>query len=583
MEKAAEDRSPTQLADALVHQSLLPFTHGIASAALVGAYLDWASHLAASPGKQRDMLESAARKWVGWARYVSDSAMGQCAPCTQPQPQDKRFRDAAWEKAPFNWASQAFLSIEQWWREAMDGVPGVSSHHQDVAEFVTRQWLDVWSPSNFAPSNPEVLRHTIASGGGNLARGALNWQRDAMDLLLHRKPRGAEAFVPGKDVALTPGKVIYRNALIELIQYAPTTKTTFPEPVLIVPAWIMKYYILDLSPHNSLVKYLVDSGHTVFMISWNNPAKEDRDLVIADYLEMGVMSALRVVKKATAQKQIHAVGYCLGGTLLAIAAATLGRRRDHTLASMTLLASQLDFKEPGQLGLFIDESQIAHLESIMAAQGYLDGRQMAGAFALINSKDLVWSKLVHEYLMGAQTPLTDLRAWNADATRMPYRMHSEYLRQLYLNNDLAEGRFKVNDKPVALQDLRLPIFVVGTENDHVSPWKSVFKAHLLTDCEITYTLTTGGHNVGIVNPPVAASKDKRYSYRIATRDSKGQYVDPEAWLLAADQHEGSWWPAWQAWLADRSSKPVAALPVSGKLALKLEQLDDAPGHYVGID
>jgi polyhydroxyalkanoate synthase len=382
---------------------------------------------------------------------------------------------------------------------------------------------------------------------------------------------------------LTPGKIIYRNHLIELIQYAPTTKASFPEPILIVPAWIMKYYILDLSPHNSLVRYLVDCGHTVFMISWNNPTKEDRNLAIGDYLDMGVASALRVIKEATPGKKIHAVGYCLGGTLLAIAAAKLAREADQTLASLTLLASQLDFKEPGQLGLFIDESQLAYLESIMTAQGYLDGRQMAGAFALINSKDLVWSKLVHEYLMGAQTSLTDLRAWNADATRMPYRMHSEYLRQLYLNNDLAEGRFKVGDKPVALQDLHLPMFVVGTESDHVSPWKSVFKVHLLTDCEITFVLTTGGHNVGIVNPPLALPKGKHYSYWIATRDTDGPYIDPETWLKVADQHEGSWWPAWQTWLASRSSKAVTALPVSGKLPLELAQLDDAPGRYVCID
>ncbi len=582
MEEITENQTRTQLADALIHETMLPITHGIASASLVGAYLDWASHLAVSPGKQRDMLESAARKWVEWVMYVSNSAMGNCAPCTQPQPQDKRFRDAAWKKIPFNWSAQAFLSMEQWWSDAMTHVPGVSLHHQNVAEFVTRQWLDVWSPSNFLSSNPEVLRYTLASGGDNLVRGASNWQRDAMDLLSHRKPRGTEAFLPGKDVALTPGKVIYRNHLIELIQYAPSTKTTFPEPVLIVPAWIMKYYILDLSPHNSLVKYLVDRGHTVFMISWNNPTKDDRDLAISDYLDMGIMSALRMIKEVTPEKQIHAVGYCLGGTLLAIAAATLARDGDRVLASMTLLASQLDFKEPGQLGLFIDESQIAYLESIMAAQGYLDGRQMAGAFALINSKDLVWSKLVHEYLMGGQTPLTDLRAWNADATRMPYRMHSEYLRKLYLNNDLAEGRFAVNGKPIALQDLRLPIFVVGTESDHVSPWKSVFKVHLLTDCETTYVLTTGGHNVGIVNPPVESAKYTGHSYKVMTRAPESQYIGPEAWLLQADRQEGSWWPAWQAWLARRSSKAVAALSISRRLSSKMTEFEDAPGRYVGI-
>jgi polyhydroxyalkanoate synthase len=582
MGKTAEEPTRTQLADAMLHKATLPFTHGVASASLISAYLDWASHLFASPDKQRNMFESASRIWTAWASYIADSATGKCAPCVKPQQQDKRFRDAAWETMPFNWSSQAFLSAERWWSEAMTDVPGVSSRHQDIVEFITRQWLDVWSPSNFVSSNPEVLRHTIASGGSNLVRGAVNWQRDAVAFLLRQKPRGTEGFVPGKDVAITPGKVIYRNRLIELIQYAPATETTFPEPILIVPAWIMKYYILDLSPHNSLVKYLVGRGHTVFMISWANPTEDDRDLAMGDYLDLGVMSALRVIKKAAPRKKIHAAGYCLGGTLLAIAAAALERDKDHCLASMTMLASQLDFKEPGQLGLFIDESQIAYLESLMSAQGYLDGRQMAGAFALINSRDLVWSKLVHEYLMGAQTPLTDLRAWNADATRMPYRMHSEYLRKLYLNNDLAEGRFEIDGKPIVLQDLRLPIFAVSTESDHVSPWKSVYKVHLLAHCEITYVLTSGGHNVGIVNPPLKQPHDKRYFYRIATRACEGRYLDPDGWLQAADRQGGSWWPAWQSWLAERSSKAVTALPISVKLALNLNDLEDAPGRYVGI-
>jgi polyhydroxyalkanoate synthase len=293
------------------------------------------------------------------------------------------------------------------------------------------------------------------------------------------------------------------------------------------------------------------------------------------------MSALRMTAKVAPDTRVHAVGYCLGGTLLAIAAAALQRKRSNILGSVTLLAGELDFEEPGQLGLFIDESQVAYLESIMSSQGYLDGRQMAGAFALINSKDLVWSKLVHEYLMGAQTPMTDLRAWNADATRMPYRMHSEYLRKLYLNNELAEGRFQVDGKPIALKDLRLPIFAVATERDHVSPWRSVYKIHWLTECEITFVLASGGHNVGIVNPPLKNAYQGS-SYRIAQRVSGGEYVDPDSWLLASRQQKGSWWPEWQSWLVKRSSKKSAATPISGSLALTLAELEDAPGRYVHI-
>lgn len=581
MKKTAHDSIRMGSSDAIVHQAFAPFTHGIALASIVGAYLDWISHAAVSADKQREMTESALCKLAAWSKYVHDSASGKCYPCALPQPHDKRFANSAWADIPFNWSSQAFLLIEQWWVDAMTDVPGVSAHHEDVAEFVTRQWLDMLSPSNFIASNPEVLRYTIATGGGNLVRGALNWQQDVFNLLSQRKPRGTDAFIPGKSVALTPGKVIYRNHLIELIQYVPVTKEVYPEPVLIVPSWIMKYYILDLSPHNSLVKYLLEHGHTVLMISWNNPTRNDRDLTLNDYLDMGVMSALRVIKKMAPHAQTHAVGYCLGGTLLAIVAATLQRKRDGVLASMTLLASELDFEEPGQLGLFIDESQIAYLESIMSSQGYLDGRQMAGAFALINSKDLVWSKLVHEYLMGAQTPMTDLRAWNADATRMPYRMHSEYLRKLYLNNDLAEGRFLVDGKPIALKDLHLPIFSVSTERDHVSPWRSVYKIHWLTDCEITFVLTSGGHNVGIVNPP-QTNADQGSSYRVASRGLGGEYIDPDSWLLASEQRRGSWWPQWQAWLAKHSSAKAPAAPVSGGLGLKLADLENAPGRYVHI-
>lgn len=567
--------------DAIFHRALAPLTHGVALASIAAAYLDWASHVAISPDKQREMSESAARKLLAWYKYVYESASGGCPPCTLPQPNDRRFADPAWSNIPFNWAFQAFLLTEQWWNETMANVPGVSVHHEDVAEFITRQWLDMMSPSNFVISNPEILRYTIATGGSNLMRGAINWQQDAVNLLLERKPRGTEAFVPGKDVALTPGKVIYQNHLIELIQYEPKTRKTYPEPILIVPSWIMKYYILDLSPQNSLVRYLLERGHTVLMISWNNPSKDDRDLSLNDYLEMGVMSALRVTAKVAPDTRVHAVGYCLGGTLLAIAAAALQRKRSNILGSVTLLASELDFEEPGQLGLFIDESQVAYLESIMSSQGYLDGRQMAGAFALINSKDLVWSKLVHEYLMGAQTPMTDLRAWNADATRMPYRMHSEYLRKLYLNNELAEGRFQVDGKPIALKDLRLPIFVVSTERDHVSPWRSVYKIHWLTECEITFVLASGGHNVGIVNPP-RKNAYQGSSYRIAQRMSGADYVDPDSWLLASRQQNGSWWPEWQSWLVKRSSKKSAATPISGSLALTLAELEDAPGRYVHI-
>jgi polyhydroxyalkanoate synthase len=371
--------------------------------------------------------------------------------------------------------------------------------------------------------------------------------------------------------------VVFRNRLIELIQYAPATAKVHPEPLLVVPSWIMKYYILDLSPHNSMVRHLVGQGHTVFMISWRNPGVEDRDLSMEDYVEHGVLAALAAVRRALPGRGIHGVGYCLGGTLLAIAAAALARDDGAALRSLSLLAAQIDFQEPGELGLFIDESQIAFLEDIMAERGCLDGRQMAGAFALINSKDLVWSKLVHEYLMGAHTPLTDLRAWNADATRMPARMHGEYLRGLYLRNDLAEGRWRVRGRPVAVQDIRLPVFCVATERDHVSPWRSVYKIHLLTDTAVDFVLTGGGHNVGIVNPPDGPAAFAGASYRCSHSEAGAPHQDPQEWFDSAGSYAGSWWVAWQQWLAERSGKPVKPPAMGGGV---LKALDDAPGRYV---
>jgi polyhydroxyalkanoate synthase len=386
---------------------------------------------------------------------------------------------------------------------------------------------------------------------------------------------GSEEFQVGRDVAVTPGKVIYRNRLIELIQYAPATEQVRPEPILIVPAWIMKYYILDLSPQNSLAKYLTDQGFTVFMISWKNPEAEDRDLGMDDYRKLGVMTALDVVSAIRLDQPVHAVGYCIGGTLLSIAAAAMARDSDDRLRSITLLAAQTDFHEAGELMLFINESQLAFLEDMMWEQGFLDAKQMAGAFQILRSNDLIWSRNLREYLMGERGQMIDLMAWNADATRMPYRMHAEYLRHLYLENDLAEGQCVVGERPIALTDIRVPLFVVGTTRDHVAPWRSVYKIHLLTDTEITFLLTTGGHNAGIVSEP---GRNNR-SYQIMTTSSMAPYVDPEAWAAAAPHKEGSWWPEWIAWLGSRSSHP-AQFPGMGAPEARYAPLSDAPGLYV---
>jgi polyhydroxyalkanoate synthase subunit PhaC len=532
--------------------------------------------LAFSPGKQVQLVEKAMRKGVRIAEYIGRSTLQKgVEPCIQPLPQDKRFRSEAWQRWPYSLIYQSFLLNQQWWHNATTGVRGVTQQHENALEFASRQILDVFSPSNFVLTNPEVLERTVEEGGANLIRGLQNliedWQRAATG----KQPTGGEHFRVGRNLATTPGKVVYRNRLIELIQYSPTTAKVRPEPLLLVPAWIMKYYILDLSPENSLVKYLTGQGFTVFMISWKNPGPEDRDLGLEDYRGLGVMSALDAVEAIVGSSRIHGVGYCLGGTLLAIAAAAMARDRDVRLATLTLLAAQTDFTEAGELMLFINESQVTFLEDMMWEQGFLDTRHMAGAFQLLRSNDLIWSRMVHEYLMGERAPMNDLTVWNADATRMPYRMHSEYVRQLFLNNDLAEGRYQAGSRPITISDIRAPVFAVGTEWDHIAPWRSVYKLHLLADTDVTFLLTKGGHNAGIISEP---GRLGRY-YRVATKLELDRYRDPETWCAETPTTDGSWWPEWVAWLTTHSGQPVAP-PAMGATAKGYASVYDAPGTYV---
>ena len=552
------------------------FTAGLSPAALAEAYFDWATHLAAAPGKRIQLFEKAVKKAVRFALYAQAAGLPKgCPPCIEPLPQDWRFKDEAWQRWPYNLIYQGFLLQQQWWHNATTGVRGVSRQHENVVTFAARQLLDTLSPSNFLMTNPQVLERTLQQGGTNLLRGWQNFIEDWYRTVSGQKPAGADQFEVGGNVAVTPGKVVFRNRLIELIQYNPVTDQVRPEPILIVPAWIMKYYILDLSAQNSLVKYLTERGFTVFMISWKNPGPEDRELGMDDYRTLGIMAALDVVSAIVPSQAVHAVGYCIGGTLLSIAAAAMARDGDERLRSLTLFAAQTDFTEAGELMLFINESELVFLEDMMWEQGFLETKQMAGSFQLLNSNDLVWSTIVHSYLMGERTPMIDLMAWNADATRMPYRMHSQYLRQLFLNNDLAEGRYHVEGKPVALNDIWVPMFVVGTARDHVAPWRSVYKVHLFTEAEITFVLTSGGHNGGIVAAPGAGHR----IYQVLTRTSLDHYTDPDAWVGAAARKEGSWWPEWVAWLEQRSGAPVAP-PSMGATAAGYRSLCDAPGTYV---
>ncbi|MBE0412304.1 alpha/beta fold hydrolase [Yoonia sp.] len=569
------DRYSTKSLDRAANAHLARFTLGISPYGLTSTWVAWWTHLAGSPGKQLQLIEKATRKAMRLAVHAGELARyPDAAPCIEPLPHDHRFDHDAWHKWPHNLMYQGFLLTQQWWYNAASDIDGLSTREEQVISFVSRQLLDMVSPSNFVVTNPEVAAATLREGGANLLRGFQNFLEDWERAISGKLPLGTENFRPGHAVAVTPGKVVFRNRLIELIQYTPQTTKVKPEPILIIPAWIMKYYILDLSPHNSLVKYLVAQGFSVFMISWRNPTAEDRDLGMSDYLE-AVTEALDAVSAIVPDVKIHAVGYCLGGTLMAAKAAQMARDRDNRLATLTLLATQTDFEEPGELQLFVSESEVAYLENMMWDQGYLDTKQMASAFQLLRSADLIWSRYVHEYLMGSRQEMFDLMAWNADATRMPYRMHSEYLRKMYLGNELAEGKYMIDGKPVTVRNIRVPIFCVSTLTDHVAPWPSVYKLHLLADTQITFVLTTGGHNAGIVNEPGREGR----SYQLCTTEKGETYVAPEDWQAAVDRQQGSWWPAFVTWLSDRSGTPVTP-PRIGASKGRYRPIDNAPGSYV---
>lgn len=425
----------------------------------------------------------------------------------------------------------------------------------------------MFSPANFVATNPLVRARTQLEGGQNLLRGARYWMED-FNHLLAKKPRTSGKYAVGADLATTPGDVVMRNELAELIRYRPTTAKVHPEPILIVPAWIMKFYILDLTAQRSLVAYLRDQGFEVFILSWKNPDQEDTELSMQDDIDLGVRAAIQQIK-AMRRPRLHVAGYCLGGTLISIAAAALARNGDDSLASISLLAAQVDFSEPGELGLFINESQIAFLEDIMANRGYLKAEQMAGAFQLLRSNDLIWSRVIRHYLLGERTPDNPLMAWNADATRMPARMHTEYLRRLFLKNDLAKGRFKVDGKAVALSDIRADMYCVATETDHVSPWASVYRLALLTDTDVTFVLTNGGHNGGILSEP----GHKGRHFRSGHKSEGGPHVTAPEWFDRHSAKDGSLWPHWATWLHKHSSSKT-------KVTALKESLGAAPGGYV---
>ena len=568
-------REAAQHLDQTLHSLWAKSSMGLSPIAMTLAYMDWAMHLGSSPGQQ--MLQ-AQQSWTDFQQHLQGAS----------EEKDPRFLDASWQQWPFSAFKESYKAQANHWLRSTQ-VEGMSEHHRHMVGFFTRQWLDALSPSNWPLSNPEVLHKAIETQGESLQKGLKHYLADVHPVASDAHGQDAAQilqplpFAVGKDVATTPGKVVFRNRLIELIQYAPTTDKVHAEPLLIVPSCIMKYYILDLSPHNSMVRFLVDQGHTVFMISWRNPEASDRDLGMDDYLRLGVMDAMAAVKSQTGQARLHALGYCLGGTFLSIVAAALGRKSSRRsrrsdpampeLGSVTLLAAQTDFSEPGELGLFIDDDQLQTLREDMAQKGYLSGKQMAGAFQFLNARDLIWSRSTHRYWMGEEEVGMDMMSWNADVTRLPERMHSEYLDSLFLHDALAKGHYRFAGEGLALMDIKAPMLVVGTVRDHVSPWRSVYKIHLTTDTDTTFILAAGGHNAGIISEP---GHPKR-SYQMHHVSPGHTWIEPEAWVKKASLHEGSWWVPMQNWLAKHSGSLIKARPIPAATVLC-----DAPGTYVKV-
>lgn len=565
-------RAPDVMVDRALRALAARVTNGTSPQAASAAWADYIAHLSRAPGHQMQLIRDAQQSYARLMRQ----AFGLGGEERVPHPGDHRFDHAGWESPPFSFWKQGFLAAQDWWAEATHEIRGMQPKNAQRVGFTVGQMLDMLAPSNFPLTNPEIIERTLQTGGHNLIKGAENFAADMMQQVAGGEPDQKSSFEVGRNLACTPGQVVFRNDLFELIQYAPQTRTVQAEPILIVPAWIMKYYILDLSQTNSLIAYLVAQGFTVFAMSWCNPTAAQRDLSLDDYHKHGVMAALDAVTQIVPAAKVHACGYCLGGTILSIAAATMARNKDDRLASITLLAAQTDFVEAGELLLFIDDSQIAFLEDMMWEKGFLDQKQMSSAFRALRASDLVWSRAVRRYWLGEDEPDFDIAVWNADGTRMPSRMHSEYLRGLFMENRLTAGRFAVDGEVIALRDIEVPFFVLGTESDHIAPWRSVYKAALFTDSELTFALTSGGHNGGILSPPGSGHRH----YRIGCRTRDDRYVDPETWARNHPAKEGSWWLDWAAWLTRKSTGSLVTPPAMGAKDAGLAPLCPAPGTYV---
>jgi polyhydroxyalkanoate synthase len=536
------------------------------------AYMDLYSKMLSNPAGlaafSANLMIDYMQLWhSSWMKMLGMPA----GPVAAPAKGDGRFRDDSWSSNfLFDYVKQSYLIAARHVQHAVANVEGLSPESEKKVAFFTRQYVDALSPSNFVLTNPQVLRETVASGGQNLLKGLNN--------LLSDMEKGGismtdeKAFKLGKNVAATPGKVVFQTELMQLIQFLPTTRDAYKTPLVIIPPWINKYYILDLRPSNSFIKWALDQGHTVFVLSWVNPDARLAQMGFDDYMKQGPLAALDAVEQSTGERQVNFIGYCLGGTLLG---ATLGylakKNRIDRVRSATFFVSLLDFSAPGELGVFIDEGQVESLEKKMNERGYLEGSEMASTFNLLRANDLVWSFVINNYLMGKDPFPFDLLYWNSDATRMPARMHSFYLRNMYLKNLLGvPGGISLDGVPIDLSEVKVPAYFISTAEDHIAPWKSTYRGSRYLGGDVRFVLGGSGHIAGIVNPPAA----KKYHYW--TNDARPESA--EDWFASATQHPGSWWEDWQAWMDARNAGEKVPARTPGDGGLKV--LEDAPGSYV---
>ncbi|WP_119678258.1 PHA/PHB synthase family protein [Indioceanicola profundi] len=538
------------------------------------AFLEMTARMMADPAK---LMQAQFTLWQDyltlWQRTTQRLLGGEAEPVIRPSKEDRRFKDQAWdENTLFDFIKQSYLLTARWMQHTVKEVDGLDQKTARKVDFYTRQFVDAMAPSNFVMTNPQVLRATLETGGENLVKGLENLLKDlergkgqlAISMTDYKK------FKIGENIAVTPGKVVFQNDLMQLIQYNPTTEQQYRRPLLIIPPWINKFYILDLRPQNSLVKWLTDQGHTVFIISWVNPGEELSDKSFEDYMVEGPLAALDAMEAATGEREANVIGYCLGGTLLASTLAYMSAKGDDRVKSAMYLVTLTDFSEPGELSVFIDEEQLGAIEGKMRCHGYLEGQTMATTFNMLRANDLIWSFVVNNYLLGKDPFPFDLLYWNSDSTRMPAAMHSFYLRNMYQKNLLVQpGGITLKGVPIDLRTIRIPTFMLSTREDHITPWKSTYAATQVYGGPVKFVLAASGHIAGVVNPPSA----NKYSHFLNTKCPK----DPEEWLKGAKEVPGSWWPEYAKWVQKFAGDKVPArVPGSGKLT----PIEDAPGSYV---